>query len=245
MNSYNEFASIYDELMNDFDYEKWLDYIESIYKFYKIEPKEILEMACGTGNLTYQLAKRGYNLVSFDLSSEMLSKAYEKLSRFKNVKLLNQDMINFNLNKKFDSVISICDSINYIIHEEDLYHTFKNVYNHLKDGGIFIFDINSFYKLKEIIGNNTFIEDRENVFYTWQNEFDSYNNICSFYLTFFIKDKENYYRFDEEHEEKAYKVEEISDLLDKVGFKKVDYFDCFTFNKAKPKSERINFIAIK
>lgn len=245
MNSYNEFASIYDELMNDFDYEKWADYIESIYKLYKLEPKEILEMACGTGNLTYHLAKRGYNLVSFDLSSEMLTKAYEKLSRLKNVKLLNQDMIDFNLNKKFDSVVSICDSINYIVEEEDLYLTFKNVYNHLKDGGIFIFDINSFYKLKEIIGNNTFIEDRENVFYTWQNEFDNYNNICSFYLTFFIKDGKNYSRFDEEHEEKAYKAEEILNLLKKVGFKKVDYFDCFTFDKLNPKSERINFTAIK
>lgn len=245
MNSYNEFASIYDELMNDFDYEKWADYIVSIFKLYKIEPKEILEMACGTGNLTYQMVSRGYNLVSFDLSSEMLTKAYEKLNRFKNIRLLNQDMINFKLNKKFDSVISICDSINYIIRPEDLYKVFENVYNHLKDGGIFIFDINSFYKLKEIISNNTFIEDREEVFYTWQNEFDCYNNICNFYLTFFIRDGERYYRFDEEHQEKAYKIEEIINLLKRVGFNRIDYFDCFTFNKLNPDSERINFIAIK
>ncbi|MBC8589379.1 class I SAM-dependent DNA methyltransferase [Paratissierella segnis] len=245
MNSYNEFATIYDELMNDFDYKRWADYIESIFEFYHKKPNKILEMACGTGNLTYQLAKRTYNLVAFDLSSEMLTKAYEKLYRFKNVKLLNQDMTSFELNKKFDSIISICDSINYILDIKDLFCTFTNVYNHLEEDGIFIFDINSFYKLEKIIGNNIFIEDRDDVFYTWQNEFNCYNNICSFYLTFFINKDDRYYRFDEEHEERAYNVEEITDILYKIGFKKIEYFDCFTFNKINPDTERINFIAIK
>ncbi|WP_353092548.1 methyltransferase domain-containing protein [Tissierella praeacuta] len=243
---YDKFASIYDELMMDFNYEDWFNYIEEIFKKYNKEPKKVIEMACGTGNLSCYLAKKGYNLTCFDLSDNMLSQAYEKLRRFKNVKIIRQNMIDFNLNGLYDSVISICDSINYITEEEELFKTFKNVWNHLEDNGIFIFDINSFYKLKYIIGNNTFVEDREEVFYTWQNYYDANKNICEFYLTFFYsEDGETYERFDEEHKERAYKLKDIVKLLEKAGFKYIDYFQAFGFEKPMEKTERINFVAIK
>lgn len=246
MDIYNKFAGIYDELMMDFNYEDWFNYIKDILIKYDKDPGKVLEMACGTGNLSYYIAKEGYRLTCFDLSSDMLSRAYEKLRRFKNVKLMNQDMIEFNLNQKFDCVISICDSINYITEKEDLLKTFKNVYNHLEDDGIFIFDINSYYKLKHIIGNNTFVEDREELFYTWQNYYDENNDVCEFYLTFFFsEDGERFERFDEEHREKAYKTEEVVDLLKQAGFKNIDYFDAFGFEDPKEISERINFVAIK
>lgn len=246
MNRYNEFAALYDELMNDFDYESWSNYIEDIFVKYDMRPKEILEMACGTGSLTYYLAKKRYNIVGFDLSSEMLSKAFQKLGRFKNVKLLELNMVNFKINKKFDSIISVCDSINYITNEADLINCFKNVYNHLKEKGIFIFDINSYYKLKEIIGNNTFVEDRQDIFYTWQNYFDEETNLCTFYLTFFKNNGNNLFtRFDEEHIEKAYKRNRIEEILKQVGFSKVHCFKGTSFEDATDKSERINFIAIK
>lgn len=246
MDIYNKFASIYDELMMDFNYEDWFSYIERIFNKYEKNPRRVLEMACGTGNLSYYIAKKGYNLTCFDLSEDMLSKAYEKLRRFKNVNLIRQNMIDFNLNRSYDCVVSICDSINYITEKEDLLQTFKNVWNHLENDGIFIFDINSFYKLKYIIGNNTFVEDREEVFYTWQNYYDENKNICEFYLTFFYsEDGECYERFDEEHKEKAYKLDEIIELLEKAGFRNIDYFQAFGFEKPIEKTERINFVAIK
>ncbi len=246
MNSYTEFASLYDELMNDFDYEAWADYVERIYDKYNIKPKDILEMACGTGNLSFELAKRRYNLVCFDLSEDMLSKAYKKLGKYRNVKLLELNMIDFNINKKFESVISICDSINYITNKDELLQCFKNVYNHLKDHGLFIFDVNSFYKLKHIIGNNTFVEDREDIFYTWQNYYDEEENICEFYLTFFKDDGNGRYnRFDEDHMERAYTIDEIIKLLKKAGFSKVEFFNAFTFDNPLETDERINFVAIK
>lgn len=246
MDSYNKFAYLYDELMNDFDYENWYRYIEEIFKRYDRLPKEILEMACGTGNLSYYIGKAGYKLTCFDLSDEMLAIAYKKLSRFKNIRVLNQDMIDFNLNKKFDSIISICDSINYIVHEDDLLKVFKNVWNHLNDDGIFIFDINSHYKIKEIIGNNTFIEDRGDIYYSWQNYYNEDDNICDFYLTFFLsKDGDSFMRFDEEHRERAYNIEEVIELLNRAGFNKVEYFECFTFKEPHKMSERINFVAFK
>ncbi|MBU5439066.1 class I SAM-dependent methyltransferase [Tissierella sp. MSJ-40] len=246
MDIYNKFATLYDELMTDFDYENWFIYIKKILEKFNKNPHKVLEMACGTGNLSYYLAKEGYQLTCFDFSSDMLTIAYDKLYKFKNLKLLNQNMINFKINNVFDCIISICDSINYITDEKDLLDTFINVRNHLEEGGIFIFDINSYYKLKYIIGNNTFVEDREDVFYTWQNYFDEENNICEFYLTFFMnEDGENYIRFDEEHKERAYEINEVVELLTQAGFREIDFFEGFSFKKPYSKSERINFIAIK
>jgi ubiquinone/menaquinone biosynthesis C-methylase UbiE len=242
---YDSFAYIYDELIEDVDYKKWNSYIKEIFLKFGKSPNHVLEMACGTGNLSYYLAKEGYDLICFDLSDDMLAMAYNKLGEFKNVKLLNQNMIDFNIPRKFDAIISILDSINYITDEEELLQTFKNVRSHLNENGIFIFDINSEYKLKEIIGNNIFVEDREDVFYTWQNYFDEEKSIAEFYLTFFVK-KENgsYTRFDEEHFEKAYSTEEIVETLTKAGFNKVTYYDCFTFEKPHEESQRINFVAL-
>ncbi|QQY80360.1 methyltransferase family protein [Keratinibaculum paraultunense] len=243
---YEKFAYIYDDLMRaDIDYRAWYMYIEEIFNEFNYKPKNILEMACGTGNLTYYLANTGYDLTCFDISSDMLSIAYNKLNKFKNVKLLNQDMVDFHINENFDVIISACDSINYIENEKNLLNTFKNVKKHLKPGGMFIFDINSYYKLKYIIGNNTFVEDREDIFYIWQNYFDEKNNIAEFYLTFFVKEEnEKYIRFDETHIERAYKTNEINDLLKEASFNKIFCYDGFSFEKPKDKSERITFIAI-
>lgn len=242
---YKEFAEIYDELMNDFDYKKWFEYMEEIFKEYQVKPKKVLEMACGTGNLSEYFAMNNYDLTAFDLSEEMLAIAYKKMYRNKNVKLLNQNMVDFNLNKKFDSIICICDSINYILSERDLEATFDNVYRHLEDGGLFIFDINSFYKLKEVIGNNIFVENREDIFYVWENEYEEEEEICSFYLTFFNKVDDLYERFEEEHHERAYRTGEIVALLNKVGFKDINYYDAFTFERVEENTERINFIVKK
>ena len=242
---YNNFALLYDKLMDDVDYKSWYLYIEKIFDKFNKKPNNILEMACGTGNLSHYLGAKGYRLTCFDVSSEMLSIAYNKLRGFKNISLLNQNMIDFNLNEKYDAVISICDSINYIINEEDLLRVFKNVRNHIKEDGIFIFDINSYYKLKHIIGNNTFVEDRKDVYYTWQNFFDDGEETVEFYLTFFALDKDKkYIRIDEEHIQKAYHKEKIIQLLRAASFKEIRYFDGFSFDKVDEKSERIHFVAL-
>lgn len=246
MSCYSEFAMYYDELMDDVDYESWFLYIKEIFKRFSVDPKEILEMASGTGSLTYYLCKEGYSVTGFDRSEEMLSIAYNKLLQFKNVHLLKQDMVDFNIGKKFDSILCICDSINYITDELELLQVFKNVYDHLKDSGIFVFDINSYYKLSQIIGNNIFIEDRENIYYVWENYFDKNSKLTQFNLNFFIKtSEESYIRFDEEHIERAYNIKEIEDLLRKSGFNKITIYDAFTFNKPNKNSERINFIVKK
>ncbi|WP_425448174.1 class I SAM-dependent DNA methyltransferase [Dethiothermospora halolimnae] len=246
MDSYNQFAFIYDKLMTaDISYKKWHDYIEMIFSKYNKSINTILEMACGTGNLTSYLAKEDYMITCFDISQEMLSIAQDKLKNNRNVKLYKRDMVDFSFNKKYDSILCMCDSINYITDKEELLAVFKNVYKHLNDDGIFIFDINSYYKLNNIIGNNTFVHDDDNVFYVWENIYDAEKEICQFYLTFFVKEGDTYKRFDEEHLERAYKLEEIIELLNRAGFKDIDAYHEFTFEEVMDKSERINFVVKK
>lgn len=249
---YKKFAYIYDKLMDDFDYELWSNYIEDIFEKKELEPKDILVMACGTGNLSEKLLQKGYNLTCFDLSSDMLAVADQKLNKYKDVKLLQQNMIEFNIGKKFDSVLAICDSINYILELEELIKTFKNVYNHLEDGGVFIFDINSHYKINHILKDNIFIEDREDVFYTWENYYDDETDICQYYLNFFVSENngETYERFIEVHYEKAWTIKEIEEALNLAGFKHWDIYREWTFKEMSHDvenndAERIHFAVSK
>lgn len=246
MDNYVQFANIYDKLMDDFDYSKWVDYIIEILNRNKIKTNKILELACGTGNITREFLNRGYKVDAFDLSNDMLVQAQHKLSKFKNLSLFNMDMTSFELPSSYDVAISICDSINYILDKEDLLKVFSNVYNHLNPGGVFIFDINSEYKIQTVLGNNIFIEDREGVFYTWDNKFDRESKIGEYYLTFFTStDGIQYKRFDEIHKQRAYSVEEIQSTLERVGFKNIKMSNAFGFEEITETSERINFVAIK
>ncbi|WP_422486814.1 class I SAM-dependent DNA methyltransferase [Gudongella sp. DL1XJH-153] len=246
MASYGSFASLYDVLMDDFDYVAWSGYIQRILSKNGIDHGIILEMACGTGSLTKELLDLGYRVDGFDLSEEMLAVAQNKLSKNKKLRLFNMDMTEFKMDRKYQAIVAACDSINYILSESSLKETFRRAYDHLDDGGLLIFDINSEYKLREILGNNIFLEDRDEVFYTWENQFDEDTDICNFYLTFFhSNDGENYKRFDEVHREKVYSIETIINLLRDVGFVEIEKYEAFVFEDVKKESERINFVAKK
>ncbi len=245
MDAYIGFAYIYDKLMLDVDYASWMELIKEIMLAYDRKPHEVLEMGCGTGNFTDLLCKEGYNVTAFDLSEDMLSVAYNKLDSYRNIQLIKQDMTDFRINKKFDTIISVCDSVNYITEYSDLEKTFDNVYSHLESNGIFVFDINSYYKLKHIIGNNIFVEDYEEVFYVWENDFNEINNTCEFYITFFVKEQGLYERFDELHVERAYTTLEINNALKKAGFKAIQVYDGYSDKSPNDESERLTFIALK
>ena len=243
MDNYNRFAEIYDALMYDIDYVVWKEYFDNIFQRYGIEPTNLLEMACGTGNITVELAK-SYKVMGFDLSEQMLVQAYEKLAGKKNVKLFHGDMTKFNLNREFDSVICACDSLNYITEYDDLVKSFANAYTHLKTGGLFIFDVNSYYKLSEVIGNNTFTDEVDDLLYVWQNEF--VDDIANFSINYFAQVEDGLYeRFSEVHRERAYTVEQIVDGLKTAGFGDIEYYEAFTFNEIKKNTQRINFVARK
>lgn len=245
MNAYIEFAHIYDELMEDIDYCSWMEFVKSILAEHDKKPRDVLEMACGTGNFTRLLCKEGYNVTAFDLSEDMLAIAYNKLDSFRSIQLIKQDMMNFTISKEFDMIISVCDSINYITDYSELMKTFDNVYSRLKPEGVFIFDVNSKYKLKNIIGNNTFVVDQEDVFYVWENEYDDAHDTCEFYITFFVKEQDLYKRFEEVHVEKAYTSSDIENALRKSGFSLINVYDGYTRELPREDSERLTFLALK
>lgn len=250
MESYIEFASYYDSLMYDVDYESWYDFLKEILGKEGISYSSVLEMGCGTGNITEQIChdEKVKSVTCFDISEEMLVIAKQKLNGVPNLEILRQDMTEISIKKNYDLVLSCCDSINYITDEESLRKVFKNTYSRLNDRGAFLFDINSHYKLSEIIGDNTFTEDRDGIFYVWENEYESESQLCNFYLTFFIEDEQSgkYSRFDEHHVERAYRSEKIVELLKESGFEYVKMYCDFELSKdCKDKAERIFFLCKK
>lgn len=245
MESYKDFAQIYDLFMNDVPYKKWVLYLKRIWNKYNFNPKLIAELGCGTGNITIQLANKNYDMIGIDISEDMLAIAKQK-SKGLNILYLSQDITQFELYGTVDCIISLCDSLNYILKTNDLFKVFKLVNNYLNPKGLFIFDINTEYKFKNILGTNTFAETKSNAAYIWENFYNKNKKINEYYLNFFIKQTQtNYKRFKEIHYERAYSINTIKKLLKKSNLKLLAVYDAFTFNKPKKDSERIYFVVQK
>ena len=243
--AYGEFAKIYDELINeDINYDEMVERIIEICNSYNLELNDYLDIACGTGNVTIRVAKYFKNIYGVDLSEDMLREAFDKFkeARIKG-KIICQDMTELSLNKEFDLITSVLDSTNYITDLNDLQNYFNGVYNHLKSNGIFIFDVNSYYKLSEILGNNIYTYSEEEVFYTWENVFE--DNLLSMFLTFFVKKGDLYERFEEEHLERAYTEKELEKELEKANLEVLAKFDGYTENYVQANTERIVYVIKK
>ncbi|CDI50479.1 class I SAM-dependent DNA methyltransferase [Clostridium tetani] len=246
MECYKDFAQIYDNLIKeDIDYHSWSNFIMDIVNIHNVKKDNYLDLACGTGNITEIISKHFKTTWAVDLSSNMLAEAEMKL-RYNGIKgnFVKQDISKLELGNEFNLITCCLDSINYLTSTEDVESYFLRVYNHLKDGGIFIFDINSYYKITEVLGNNTYTYDSEEVFYTWENYLDK--DIVEMYLTFFIKKANDYYeRFDEVHRERAYKMEWLEKLIKKNNFKIIDKFNGYELKAIEEKSERIVYVLKK
>ena len=246
MSSYTYFSQYYDKLMrSDFDYERIADYIENLFDLYDCNVSLVCELACGTGNITLPLARRGYDMIAVDSSYEMLDIARKKVTDEKNILFLNQNMTRLDLYGSADAFICMIDGINYILNPYSLYNMFKRIKScFLEPDGIFIFDISSEYKLKNEIGNNTFVYGGEEIFYSWENRYIESKRMSDMYLTFFARNKNgSYRRFAERHLQRAYREEEITAMLKKAGFEKVDTYDSMTFSPVRSDSKRIVFAA--
>ena len=243
--AYGEFAKIYDELINeDINYDEMVERILEICNLYNVELNDYLDIACGTGNVTIRIAKYFKNIYGVDLSEDMLREAFDKFkeARIKG-KIICQDMTELSLNKEFDLITSVLDSTNYITDLSDLQNYFNGVYNHLKSNGLFIFDVNSYYKLSEILGNNIYTYSEEEVFYTWENVFE--DSLLSMFLTFFVKKGDLYERFEEEHLERAYTEKELEKELKKANLEVIAKFDGYTENYVQANTERIVYVIRK
>ncbi len=246
---YKKFSDFYDQLVFDIDYEKYSNNIKRILSSNNIHSGKILEIGAGTGNLTRKLAKLGdFNILAFDNSLEMMSHATEKLKNFGNVDYIYQDMFDFNFNLyEFDAVVSLLDVINYITEIEDLEYIFNCVYKSLNNGGVFIFDLNSKYKLLEVLGNNTYVYEKDDIFYTWENTIDEeFDDLVYFDLNFFYREEDGKYsRVYEEQVERYHSIETITNILINTGFTNIKYFDEDGGEYKENKTQRILFCAKK
>ena len=244
MEAYTGFAEVYDLFMDNIPYEEWCKYLIGLLKEYGVEDGLVADLGCGTGNVTEILAHSGFDMIGIDNAEEMLSIAMEK-NEDDSVLYLLQDMREFELFGTIKAAVSICDSMNYILEEDELVEVFRLVNNYLEKDGVFIFDLNTKYKYEKILGENTIAEAREESSFIWENYYYEEEEINEYQLTLFIKDKEEdlYHRFQETHLQRAYSIEKIKELLEKAGMKFVAAYDAFTKEPPKEDSERVYIIA--
>ncbi len=246
LEAYSSFAQVYDLFMDNVPYEEWSSYLIGLLKEYGIEDGLVLELGCGTGKMTRLLSAAGYDMIGVDNSFDMLEMAreaqYEKADN--EILYLLQDMREFELYGTVRAVVSICDSMNYILEEEDLLSVFKLVNNYLDPQGIFIFDLNTLYKYRELLGETTISENREEGSFIWDNYFDEEEQINEYDLTLFIREENDLYRkYEETHFQRAYELDTVKKLLEQAGMEFVAAYDAFSKEPVKEDSERIYVIA--
>lgn len=243
--AYKSFAQVYDLFMNNVPYEEWCKYLTELLEEYGILEGILLELGCGTGSMTELLSQKGYDMIGVDNSEDMLEIAMDKrVDSGHDILYLLQDMREFELYGTVRAVISICDSMNYILEEEDLLQVFRLVNNYLDPGGYFIFDLNTIYKY-ERIGESTIAENLEEASFIWDNFYDAETQINEYELAIFIPEGEEglYRKYEEFHEQRGYDLEVIRRLLEEAGMQFVAAYDAFTRNPVRPDSERIYVIA--
>lgn len=247
MSSYSNFALVYDSLMSDVDYSARTEYILKLFQKHGKKPTLLLDLACGTGNFSNLLALEGIEVIGIDMSEEMLSSAREKSVRMgTDVLFLCQKAEELDLYGTVDGAICCMDSVNHITDRKKLEAAFQKVSLFLEKDSLFIFDVNTPYKHKEILGNNTFVIEQEDVYCVWQNEFCEKTLTTDIMLDFFVEEENgSYTRFSEDFSEKAYTKEQLYNLLENCGFELVAVYDDMSEQPSKTNSEREFYVARK
>ena len=247
MLSYAYFADYYDNLTNNVEYKQYAEYILKLAQRYNHDMGITLDLACGTGSLTLILKQMGVDIYGVDASPEMLSVAQEKAlnADISGMLFLRQKMQKLDLYGTIDTCICTLDSINHVTNIENVQKAFEKVSFFMNPKALFIFDVNTLYKHKEILGNNTFVYDTEQVFCVWQNTICEDGVTVDIALDFFENLDGMYRRYSEDFKERAYSHEEICSMLEKAGFKLLDVFGEMTFEAPGADSQRNIYIAEK
>jgi SAM-dependent methyltransferase len=238
MNGYGAISRVYDRLNADIDYSAWADGVENAFlKIMGKKPELVLDLACGTGRMTFELAHRGYDMTGIDLSIDMLMQARDR-QRDEDILWLNQDMRSFELYGSVGAVVCCLDAVNCLMSLKDVERCFATVHNYLDPGGVFLFDVNTPYKFENIFADNAYILEDEGVYCGWQNYYDEKTGVCDFYLTVFEDDGEGYVRYDETQREKKYSERQLTEALERAGFEVVGFFGGYDMSEPKNDTER-------
>ena len=274
MDAYTSFARVYDMFIDNVPYEEWCDYITGLLKEYGISNGLVLDLGCGTGSMTELLAARGFDMIGVDCSEDMLEIALEKrMASGRDILYLQQDMRDLELYGTVRAVVCLCDSINYLLDVQDLETVFRLVNNYLDPGGIFIFDLNTEYKYRELLADRTIAENRDEGSFIWDNYYDEESRINEYDLALFIPAEEAdagkmgegagpdcetgaasgsgtsgeglYRKYQETHFQRAYTLDEIQEALERAGMEFLTWYDGDGDGRQAPRedSERIYVIA--
>ncbi len=276
MEAYSDFATVYDTFMDETPYEVWGDYVAELIDEYGIsrpytepgsgtepapdaeeienteaallqERNLVVELGCGTGSFTQIMKKKGYDIMGIDMSPEMLNIARNKAAEAElDIMYLEQDMRELDLYCTAGTIVSVCDSINYLLEDEDVIETFRLVNNFLYPGGIFIFDFNTLYKYRDVIGDTTIAENREDCSFIWDNYYHEEEHINEYDLTIFVRtsgEEDVFRRFSETHYQRGYTVEDMKYYLKEAGLELVTIVDADTHKAPTAESQRIYIVA--
>lgn len=242
MITYKNLSLYYDDFTQDVPYDEFIKYYKEIFVKLEKSPKLVLDLGCGTGTITNKMAEMGFEMIGVDNSEEMLMEAQSKSYDIKTNRpmFLKQKMQELDLFGTIDACISSLDCINYITDKQMLAKTFEKVDNFLNPDGVFIFDINTTKKLQEL-NEQCFVRESDKAFCVWQATFEE--EICTYNFDIFVKDKEKYTRYLEEHKERAYSIDTIKTMLENAGFYNIECFDELTFDIGDENSQRVFFVA--
>lgn len=246
MANYDDFSVCYDRFTEDVDYSARTERLLELFNKYDQKPTLMLDLACGTGSFSYSFAENGIEVIGVDCSEGMLAAALSKQGHGShNPLFLNQSAQELELFGTVDGAISMLDSLNHITDYNDFCKALSRVSLFLEKDRLFIFDLNTEYKHKEVLGDNTFVREDEDVFCVWQNEYQG-DGVVDIYLDFFVSSPNGQYdRFCENFSEKAYSKNEIENALEKAGLELVDMFDDLSNDKPGDTTERITYIVRK
>lgn len=254
MEMYRDFAAVYDIFMDNTPYALWCERLDCLIGKYGVSRPErdaedvyesernlVLDLGCGTGTLTELMYQKGYDMIGVDISDAMLNIAMEKKERSgSEILYLMQDMRELELYSTVGTVYSACDSLNYILEEEELRTVFSLVNNYLFPGGIFIFDFNTDYKYREVIGDTTIAENREECSFIWENIYDPEEEINEYDLTLFVREEDGrFQKYTETHLQRGYTPEQMEKIALQAGFEILEMTDADTGGEAGVKSQRV------
>ena len=244
---YEDFASVYDLLMEDVDYKGWARFYRELLCCYGVRRGNVCECACGTGSITLELSRLGYYMTGVDLSTEMLFIAGTRARAAAAViSMVHQDMRKLNLHHPVNAVLCSNDGLNYLPTEEDLFAFFKAAYNSLQPGGAIVFDLSTPYKLTNILGNNFIGDETEKYAYLWKNTLHEKKRCVDLDLAVFVRDQGNQYHRVEEHQTQyMHEADELVIQLQRAGFRNVCQWGDKRLEKPREDEERWFFAGQK
>ena len=245
MEAYSGFAGIYDLLMDDFDYPGWADYYLKMLSDAGVSPRTICDCACGTGSMSIEFAKRGIDVTGADISAEMLRYAADKArAAGRQIRFVCQDMCVLRLMRPVDALVCACDGVNYLLTDKRVAAFFRAAHDAIRPGGAIAFDISSAHKLRDVLGESFFAEERDEAAYIWQNSRSG--DVVNMDITFFIRDHGDLYRrVTENHRQRIQQIDRICELLSAAGFGSIRVFGDRCDDAPRADDMRNHFCAIR